>query len=240
MLPPAEFGRYLALGAGKRTRAQAVFFEVDREAASEQFHLAVLDQKCVPHSDGKPHRSSYVAIYRVLERLPLRALKKLYLATRDGTTIGLDPQDAGGIDSREGFRLYQEFCPVTPLVVARLGPKEFSQSITNPENAAFVPRILFADFRLDALASDPEAKTELPYRGLDHIRFCLGELEKNSGKVSKIVDRNYQNHTRFWMIENGFFVAGNEEMLFFPMPTEEELRSRHSDWWSSAQAVEQM
>lgn len=240
MLPPEDFGRYLALGAGKRTHTQALFFEVDRDAAAEDFDLAGLDRKCIAHNDGSPHRSSYVSIYRVIERLPLRALKKLYLTTRDGTTIGLDPGDPAAFKPRQGFHLYQEFCPIMPLVVSSQSPREFSQSITNPENAVFVPRILFADFRLNELASDPRAKAELPYREINHIQFCLEELNKRPGKVSKIVVRNAPNQIQYWMIENGFFVADNEEMAFFPMPSEEELRTRNPEWWSSARAVELM
>ena len=239
MLPPREYGRHLALGPGKRIRSQAVFFEVDRDEAAKYIDLAQLDQRCVPHPDGSPRRSSYLSIYRVLEKLPVSALRKLWLTTRDGTSLGLE---RGDYQTKPGqkYRLYQEFCPVSPRVVAQLDPLEFCRSITSPGGPVHVPRIIFADFRLDGLANDPAAKSDLPYRNLGHIRFCLEELQRIENKVSKIVDRDLQSDPQLWMIENGFFVGDQNELAHFPLPPEDDLRRDHYDWWSSARAVEKM
>lgn len=239
MLPPSDFGRYLALGPGKRIRSQAVFFELDREETAKHIDLAQLDQRCVAHPDGSPRRSSYLAIYRVLEHLPIAALRKLWLTTRDGTSLALERGDYQAKSDRK-YRLYQEFCPVSPRVVAQLEPLEFCRRITQPGGPVHVPRIVFADFRLDAMANDPGAQPDLPYQNLGHIRFCLEELQRNEGKVSKIVDRDLQRDPQLWMIENGFFVGDQNELAHFPLPSEDDLRRDHYDWWSSARAVESM
>lgn len=236
MLNPEEFGRHLALGPGKRIRSQALFFEVDRAEAGQHFDLDSLDRKCVPHPDGSPHRSSYLSIYRVLEKLPLQSLKSLHLTTRDGTTLELS-RGAYEIHPGRNYRLYQEFCPVTPRVVARLEPSDFCKNITTPGQPVHVPRLVFADFRLGALAHSPHAEADLPYRNLQHIRFCLEELQKHGEKVSKIVDRDMQNDAQFWMVESGFFVGDQNDLVFFPMPLEDELRANNYNWWSSARAV---
>ncbi len=79
-LSPEEFGLYFAIGNAKRARGQAVFFSVDREALpTGAFELDDLDARTAPHPDGHPKNSVYLAIYRVLERIPRAALTALYL-----------------------------------------------------------------------------------------------------------------------------------------------------------------
>jgi len=165
----------------------------------------------------------------------VRALKTLYLTTPDGTTLGLQSGDPGTITSRDGFRLYQEFCPVKPRVVSRLAPQDFCRSITRIDRAIYVPRIIFADFRIDNLATNPQAQANLPYRHLSQIRFCLEELQRRPEKEAKIVDRDVHGDVKLWMIENGFFIGDSEDLSYFPMPAEDDLRANHYDWWSSAQ-----
>ena len=75
-LSPFEFGNYLAVGTKKRSRGQAIFFEIER-FDSDFFQWDEIEQHCVPHSDGRAKRSAYLGIYRVLEHVPLDALKSL-------------------------------------------------------------------------------------------------------------------------------------------------------------------
>ncbi len=71
MLPPEDFGLYYAIGSAKRSRGQAIFFSVDRDKIAEgDFPLEDVEARCVAHSDGRPKASLYLAIYRVLERVP--------------------------------------------------------------------------------------------------------------------------------------------------------------------------
>lgn len=238
MLPPADFGRYIAVGAEKRTRGQAVFMEVDQEVASEAFDLENLRGLCQPHPDGRPRRSSYISIYRVLERLPIKALRNLFLVTRDGTALELKPGTPPANDT-ERFHFYQELCPVTPRVVARLGPSEFAQFITRPGQGVSLPRIIFANLELGGLAMDPHAAApNLPYRNMPQLRHCLDELDKRPEKVSKVVDRELQRDLPYWMIKGGIYVGDQSGLAFFPMPAEDDLRQSRFEWWSSARAVE--
>lgn len=241
MLAPEEFARHLAVGSGRAMRSQALFFEVDRDEAAKYFDLARLDVKCVPYPDGTPRSTSYVAVYRVLERLPRRALKRLHLVARDGTSLALDPGNYNdpGADVGRAY-LYQELCPVSPLVVARLSPTEFAREITSPKHAVYVPRIIFNDCRLNDIDIAPRANTKLPYRQLEHILYSLEELKRRPSKISKLVDREMQHDIQFWMIESGIFVGDQDGITFYPMPDEETLRRDRFDWWSSARAVEVM
>lgn len=240
MLSPREFGRYLALGAEKRTRGEVLFIEVDAEALKDEFELEKLRERCRPHADGRPRKSSYISTYRVLERIPTSALGNLYLVTRDGTSLELHKTAAVPPPAAEDiFHLYQEFCPVSPRVVSRLEPTEFARYITQPGQPVSVPRLVFAELELGPLASDPDGPApKLPYRNLDHLRYCLRELQKAPKKASKIDQRELQSGTPFWLIKGGVYVGDPSSLVCYPMPPEDELRESNFSWWSSARAVE--
>jgi hypothetical protein len=234
MLPPKEFGNYLAVGTKKRTRGQAIFFLL-KDLPRDSFGIEDIEKKCVPHPDGEPKHSLYLSIYRVLEQTPLHALGNLYLVTPDGRVLELEskeqlPQFA------QTFNMYQEICPVHPRIVSSLNPKEFCVYITDPQNPIHVPSICFVDLRLGELAVDPEngAIKDLPYRAIEHLRDCLIQLKENPGKHTKTVDRIHPQSFPFRTILNGLFVGGGEEMLYYPFPSEKELESRYYEWWRSA------
>ena len=112
-LPPEEFGAYLAVGTQKYSRGQAMFFEVDPAGVGAFAPFQNVEARCVPHLDGSPRRSTYLAIYRVLEHVPIAALGQLHLATHDGRVLSLGAAPIPQTVDR-CFHLYQEFCPVTP------------------------------------------------------------------------------------------------------------------------------
>lgn len=240
MLAPPDFGRYLALGAEKRTRGEALFIEVDIDAIPDNDSLKKLRDQCQPHADGRPRKSSYVSIYRVLERVPTAALGSMFLITRDGTSLELKKSNAVPPSASDSiFHLYQEFCPVSPRVVSRLDPVAFAKYITRPGQPISVPRIVFAEFELGPLAHDPDCPApKLPYRNLDHLRYCIRELQAAPEKASKIVLRELQSDAPFWLIQGGVYVGDPSTVVCYPMPSEDELRKTDFNWWSSARAVE--
>jgi hypothetical protein len=89
MLPPEEFGNYYALGSHKRSRGQAIFFEIDPAKSGDAINFADAEARCIPHEDGSPRKSSYLSIYRAMESVPTEALTTLYLTTDDGRTLAL-------------------------------------------------------------------------------------------------------------------------------------------------------
>jgi len=235
MLEPDEFGAYYAVGSEKRSRGQAIFFELDPKFKSDFFHLEEGMQRCVPHEDGSPKRSIYLGVYRVLENIPMSAIRRLYLSTQDGRTLGLDastrlPEDENGL------HLYREISPVTPMVVSTCGPKDFYNLIVkNPTTLVKLPAICFVELRLGELASDPQNGDigDLPYSNIEHLRSCLVGLQTKLVN-SKMVDRLPSGTIPFRTVKNGFFVGNSEKLLYFPLPSEEQLVQDHYRWWRSA------
>lgn len=238
ILSAEEFGRYYAIGSDRKVynHNQAIFIELDPEFRSEDFRIEEGLEKCVPHEDGTPKKSVYISVYRVLERLPLAAMGKMYLVTSNGQVLGIDPCNVYPEDDAPAH-MYQEIAPVQPLVVSTLAPKDFADFISL-DNGSFVhlPATAFVQLRLGQLAEDPElgAVQDLPYDYIPHLRECLIEIQTKENHT-KMVHRVHPVEFPYRMVENGLFIAKDGEgMLYYPMPSRAELRSEHYRWWRSA------
>ena len=236
-LDPEEFGNYYAVGSQKRSRGQAVFFEVDRSFKSDYLRTNEVETRCVPHEDGSPRRSSYLSIYRAFEHVPLSALGKLHLSIDDGHVLALERASYQPTDA-QALHLYQEICPVTPRVASKLAPHDFGAYITDRTNPVSVEKIVFTELRLDALAADPDkgSVSNLPYANIDHLRDCLKELTNRYAKPTKVVARDASASILYRTVLGGFYVADRTGLAYYPMPSREDLESRYYAWWRSANA----
>jgi hypothetical protein len=235
MLPPEDYGKYLAVGVHRRTNEQAIFVELDPELDAPGLPLKDLTTRCRPHEDGSPRKSTYLSIYRVLEALPLAALKALYLVTDDGRVLRLEPGEARAIPS--GLHLYQELCPMQPMVASALDPMAFCRFITDRSQPISVPTVAFCDLRLDALRSDPAngVSDNLPYQDIAHLRDCLLAVWRKGTKDVKVVTRKIHHAVPYRMIESGIYIGSGTQAVHFPFPDPSELENRYYEWWRSAQ-----
>ena len=238
MLSPKDFGNYLAIGTEKRTRGQAIFFEVDIAKVKDIIPMDYIKRRCVPQN-GNPKKSVYVSIYRVLENLPLDSLKSLYLATDDGRVLELKQGKYIPDDNDLGLHLYQELMPVTPRVASSLNPKEFMQYMTGQVEQIILPKLFFVELWLDELATDPVngSKENLPYPNIDHLRDCLIGIKKEPQKIKKTVIRFFQGDLLYRICKNGFFIGNKNMLLYYPFPEIEELRTIYYTWWRSASTI---
>ncbi len=238
MLPPDEFGSYLAVGTKKRTHGAAIFFTVEGledtpEAAV--FPLEDIEKRCVPHPDGHPKHSVYLSIYRVLERLPMSVIRNLCLATQDGRVMEIE-RSSEIPKLTQAYHLYQELCPVHPRIVSTLDPVGFTAYITDQSLNIHVPKICFVDLRLGELAENPEngRVRDLPYYAVEHLRDCLIQLRDAPEKHTKTVDRIHPQSFPYRTVESGVYLGSPAEQFFFPFHSEEELQSTYYGWWQSA------
>ncbi len=235
MLDPEEFGSYYAVGTKKKSTGQAIFFEVNPDFRSKYFRIEQGIARCVPHEDGSPKSSIYISVYRVLEHINIAELGKLYLVTKDGRTLGLEAsKELPELDS--GLHLYKELVPVSPLVASRLNPLElYDLIVKNPTSLLTVPAIVFTELRLDELANDPETGDvgDLPYPNIDHLRDVLKEL-KDKPIATKMVDRISPATIAYRTVKNGFFIGNENEIAYYPMPSNAWLKENNYRWWRSA------
>jgi len=234
MLSPEEFGRYLAVGSHKRSSGAAIYFEVDPDFTSDFFDMNIVKERCVAHPDGSPKHSLYLGIYRVLEHIPLEALGKLYLTTRDGQVLELE-QSALPAEFPAEHYLYDEICPVHPLIASNLNPPDFTQFATNPGSPLCVPKIFFAQLDPAAIiGSDKTAEGSIAIHNLpERIKECFSDLDA-AGKPTKTVDRTRQLTFRWNHIKNGYYIGDGTSLLYYPFPPQDTLDRDHHKWWRSA------
>ncbi|MFC2137308.1 hypothetical protein ACFLTE_03960 [Bacteroidota bacterium] len=238
MLPPAEFGSYLAVGTKKRTRGQAIFFEIDLDAVTNNADLDYINKRCVSENN-LPKRSVYISIYRVLENILLNSLKSLYLTTDDGKVLELKKSPFITDEEDFGLHLYQELLPVTPRVASSLNPNEFMQYMTGQVQHIRLPKLFFVELNLNNLAEDPEngSTEDLPYSNIEHLRDCLAGLKNEPQKIKKTVIRFYQGDILYRTCKNGFFIGDEKQLLYYPFPSQEELKEKYYSWWKSASLI---
>jgi len=234
-LDPESFGHYMATGTQKNTKGNVLFFEVNSSVKSDYFRLSDIAEQCVPHPDDTPKRTKYVSIYRVLEHLEPGDFGKLYLVTADGRVLALDAENYDSSHEEAGPNLYQELCPVSPMVVSALPPSAFVRYMTDPGNTLHLPRLLFADLMLDRDETGRLAGY-LPYADPVHIIDCLKELEHGRGKPTKTVSRSPHLHGFYRTIRRGFFLGDAKELKFYRFPERRVLEVEHTRWWHSASA----
>lgn len=232
-LSAEEFGGYMAVGTQKHTSGNLVFLEIDPEVKIPYFNLPAAKANCTVHSGGLPRKSKYISIYRVLEHVPLNAVKKLHLVTRDGRVLSLEPLPYDPKLDQHPVNLYTELSPVAPRVVSSLSPVDFSKFITDPGNPVSVPRIFFADSLVEREA-DGRLAGFLPYPNPEHITDCMRDVETRKNKMTKTVERNPQLIAFYRTIGRGFFLGDQTGVKFFPFPSRDELDDKHHLWWRSA------
>ncbi len=232
-LDAEAFGAYMAVGTQKHTSGNLVFFEIDPNLSSTYFQLPAAKERCAVHADGSPRRSKYLSIYRVLEHLPLEAFLKLYLVTRDGRVLSLDPAPYDAKLNAQGVNLYTELAPASPRVVSLLSPPDFTAFITNQANSVSVPRILFADSLIE---KDPDGTLAgyLPYDNPHHIMDCVRDIEAKPAKKTKTVERNPRLGAFYRTIGRGFFLGDATGIKYFPYPSRDQMDDKHHLWWRSA------
>ena len=232
-LEPIDFGRYMALGTQKHTRGNVLFFEIDPELKSDYFKLDDIQKRCAPHEDGSPKRSKYISVYRVLEHIPLNAFDKLYLVTADGRVMYLSESQHPEEEKQHDAHLFQELCPLSPMVASALQPSQFCKFITDPHNPIHIPRIFFADLLADRDESGHLAGYLL-YSDPMHIVDCLKDVEKGLTKTTKTVSRNPVLHGFFRTINRGFYLGDLTGVKFYRFPERRTLEVEYARWWRSA------
>lgn len=231
-LSPRDFGNYLAVGTKKRTRGQAIYFEIDPNKTSIKQDYVEMTLK--PYDDGEPKRSVYLSIYRTFESVPLKAYRNLYLVTDDGKVLEIEKRDYYNNESN-GIYLYQQLVPITTRVVSKLSPVDFIRFLADTTKPVSAPKVCMVDLELHDLVTDPKAPlSNLPYPNPDHLRDCIIKLKDSVERQTKTVLRFLRNDISYRTIKKGFFVGDKDQYLFYPFPTINELEDKYYSWWRSA------
>ena len=234
MLPPEGFGMYLSTGTKKRNKGQTIFFEVDLGKIEDVIDMESLDKRCVAKDDGSPKSSVYLSVYRALELIPTAALKSLYLTTDHGCVLELKrAQYDISKEPKNALHLYQELCPVTPLVASGLAPSAFLKRLTDGSTPIVLPKLFFVELKLGELANNPltGSAEHLPYPNIGHLRDCLEILKGEYEKHMKTVQRTFSGTLLYRTIETGFYVGAKDDIVYYPYPKMSELENLNYEFF---------
>jgi hypothetical protein len=187
-----------------------------------------LNKRCVAKTDGSPKSSVYLSVYRVLETIPVAALKSLYLTTDHGIVLELKRAIYDKTtESGNAIHLYQELCPVNPLVASSLAPSVFLKRLTDGSIPIVLPKLFFVELRLGELATDPLSGSaeHLPYSNIGHLRDCLEIIKGEYEKHMKTVHRIFSGELLYRTIDTGFYVGAKDEVVYYPYPKMAELEN---------------
>jgi hypothetical protein len=226
MLPPAGFGLYLSTGTKKRNKGQVIFFEVDLAKIDGLIDMDSLNKRCVAKPDGSLKSSVYLSVYKVLETIPLASLKSLYLTTDHGCILELKNEEYDKTkESPNDLHLYQELCPVNPLVASSLPPSLFLKRLTDGSIPIVLPKLFFVELKLGELATDPlgGSAEHLPYPNIGHMRDCLEIIRGEYKKQMKTVHRIFTGELLYRTVDTGFYVGAKDDIIYYPYPKMSEL-----------------
>ncbi len=236
MLPPEDFGEYLSTGTKKMNKGQAIFFEIDLGQIEKLIDMDSLNRRCVAKPDGSPKSSVYLSVYKVLEMIPLSALKSLYVTTDNGYTMELkkSPYDQAS-EVKNKLHLFQELCPVSPMVVSLLAPSLFLKRLTDGSTPIVLPKLFFVDLKMGDLATDPQKSSVdyLPFANVGHLRDCIEILMGENDKQMKTVKRVFSGTLLYRTIESGFYIGAKDEIIFYPFPTLDEIKTKNYKFFRS-------
>lgn len=233
-LDPQQFGRYMSTGKKNGSYERIIFIEIQGEVR-DAFDWEYARKRCVQHDDGAPKNSVWMSVYRALERVEFDQFRSLYMTTADGRSLEIEPVKLEAPQEQRDYYVYQELCPIAPMVVSSLDPLQFSDFMTDKTQPVGVPTLVFADIRALELDSLKEARETGPVydKNLGHLRECIRAVKNNPEKKNKNLERSFQSFS-YNIIDRGIYVGDTEFVLLYPMPSRDELRQNNYDWGRSA------
>jgi hypothetical protein len=235
-LTPEQFGQYMATGRKNGSYEKLIFIEIEG-GFGNFFDWKHADENCVRHQDGEPKHSLWMSTYRTLENVPLSAMKELYLVTNDGRSLKLSPAPFKKPDVHPRYYVYQELCPIRPLVVSTYDAETFSTHMTHKDVKVSVPKIAFTDLKVinfDNL-EDTGNVGSVYDTNLEHLKACIMSVTASEAvKKVKNVERSRTESFGYQTINHAIYVGEGEQVIEYRMPDIDTIRMNHFDWGRSA------
>lgn len=234
-LEPRQFGAYMATGSKRGSEEQIIFIEVAGDFG-DHFDWKYAKSRCVPHENGDPKHSVYMGVYRVLEHIPLESLGSLFLTTRDGRTLELKKAAYAAPNGSREYYVYQELCPVNPVIVSGLAPDAFARNLCDATSKTHVPKLVFTDLKV--VDFEDEVHTghigSMYDRRRGHLLECIAAVTGRDKKPNKTFTRTNVESFTFQLIWHGVYVSDGSAISMYKMPDVEQIKKIDYDWGRSA------
>ncbi len=237
-LEPEAFGRHYAVGSPKHFSGKVIFAEIDRNFRHPYFKIDEYLERTTTGKPGVPKKTKFIKSYRVLEHIDFNALKELFLVTVDGWVLPIQPSIGSKNNGEHRIHIYQELCPLHPLVASNLSPIEFGEYMTTVAENKGAPKLFFTEISLDVeelLAQEKSVlHSPLPNVHRAHLIDSLKELKEKPDKRTKTISlKSIFDELDYHRVERGFWLISGNDGVYFPMPTEAEIEEKHYNWWKS-------
>ncbi len=240
-LSPEAFAKHYVLGSAKHYKGKVIFAEIDINFRDPYFAIDEYLAQTVPHEDGSPKKTKFIASYAVLEHVPLNVIKNLYLATSSGKVLEIESAPYTAFNEPGLIRIYQEVAPLQNLVASNLDQRSFGKYITTETRSKGAPKIVFTQVDLDIdefLEMNKDRNLIIsPIPGHHPYRLyeCIIELKNNPKKKTKTISlRSLLDDIPYSRLKHGFWFSDGKDLLFFPLPPIDEMKEKYYSWWKDA------
>lgn len=240
-LKPEEFAQHYTIGSAKHFRGKVIFVEVDINFRNPYFDIDHYLALTV-HQDGRPKKTKFISSYAVLEHVDFKSLKNLYLVTTNGKSLEIAAKPYTAINEPGLVRIYQEVTPLTNLVASTLDQRVFGKYITGETKSKGAPKICFTQYEFNVPEFMEKNKNReimyspIPETNPARLSEYLMELKSHPDKKTKTINLSTTLlEASYALIRHGFWFAEKDTLLFYPMPSAQELQDNHYDWWKFVQ-----
>jgi hypothetical protein len=237
-LSPADFAQHYTIGSAKHFSGKVIFAEIDINFRNQYFDIDHYLAITVPHPDGKPKKTKFICSYGVLEHVELKALKSLYLVTTNGKALEIEARPYTAINEPGLVRIYQEITPLSNLVASTLDQRAFAKYITSETKSKGAPKICFTQFEFNVAEFLEKNKNRdmmyspIPENNPARLFEYLLELQTHPDKKTKTISLNTTLlEASYSLIRHGIWFGEGSDLVFYPMPSREELERDHYEWW---------
>lgn len=224
-LNPERFARHYTVGSARDYQGRLVFAELDPDFRNDFFDIETGMKALVPHDDGRPKSTKFIASYRILENVDFGAIRSLYLSTPAGYTMRIDPADFTAAPSGNILRIYAEINPIRMLVLSKSNFADFGRYVTEPGNPKGAPKIFYTQLEfnieefLEEFSLNPLMQSPISGLHPSKLRDAIYEVQRIPAKAQKGLSLDCPfDRIPARMIRHGFMFASPGEYRFFPMP----------------------
>ncbi len=241
-LDPSDFARHYTIGSAKHFRGKVIFAEIDSNFRNPAFDIDHYLSLTVPHPNGEPKKTKFISSYAVLEHIDLKALKNLYLVHANGICLEIAAKPYTAINEPGLVRIYQEVTPLTNLVASTLDQRAFGKYITSETKSKGAPKICFTQYEFDVndfLEKNSDRHmmySPIPETNPNRLYDYLMELKETPSKKTKTINLSQTLlEAPFALVRHGFWFAEASNLIFYPMPSMEDLKNKYYYWWRYAE-----
>ncbi len=236
-----QFAKHYQVGSTRFYQGKLIFAEVDPSFRSPAFDVEAGLKALVPHEDGSPKQTKFIATYRVLEHMNFEAIRSLHIATPEGYCYSLKPEPYVAKQQDYDLHIYAEICPVSMLILTSMETPEFSKHITDPLNPKSAPKMFFTslilpvDEFLGEFEQNPFLPPPFPFLHPSKLRDAIVEIREkgNDKRVKGLTLYSQLEHISFRSIRRGFWFVSYTDTLFFPMPALKQIEAENLRFYNT-------